>query len=270
MSAAGLYTSPAAAPNPASVTIRATSAADSAKSGQATVTVGAPAAPPPAITSVTPPSIPAGAFTINVNGTGFTAASLVLFGNKVLPTTFVNGNQLTAAGTALIMQQGTVNVVVYNPGNTPSAPFAEQVTGNAVVPYSSAFRFLEQATFGPTPADVSHVMQTGFQGYLTGQFATPMSPFTDPTVNFSGYTDMLNRFYTNAAMGQDQVRQRVGFAYSQIFVISISSLFYQGKMIPYYNKLYGNAFGNFASSSKIVTLSPAMGEYLNMVNPLHR
>jgi uncharacterized protein (DUF1800 family) len=77
---------------------------------------------------------------------------------------------------------------------------------------------------------------------------------------------MQVRFFTNAVNGPDQLRQRVVFALGQIFVISINDLFYEGKMIPYLNMLANDAFGNFFNLMKDVTLSPAMGEYLNMVN----
>src|SRR5205823_2803952 len=84
--------------------------------------------------------------------------------------------------------------------------------------------------------------------------------------NFSALAPMQVRFFTNSVNGADQLRQRVVFALGQIFVISLQDLFYQGKMIPYLNMLANDSFGNFFNLMKDVTLSPAMGEYLNMVN----
>ena len=38
-------------------------------------------------------------------------------------------------------------------------------------------RFLEQATFGPTPELIEHVRQVGFEAFLEEQFAAPMSSY---------------------------------------------------------------------------------------------
>src|SRR5260370_233979 len=120
---------------------------------------------------------------------------------------------------------------------------------------------MKRAAGGEGPAAAG-----GLQGYLNEQFNTPWSAYPDPNLNFSAAGPMQVRFFTNAVNGADQLRQRVVFALGQIFVISINDLFYEGKMIPYLNMLASDAFRNFFNLMKDVTLSPAMGEYLNMVN----
>jgi uncharacterized protein (DUF1800 family) len=66
--------------------------------------------------------------------------------------------------------------------------------------------------------------------------------------------------------GQDQLRQRVAFALSQILVISGTELETMHG-IGHYQQLIANfAFGNFRDILYEVTLSPAMGEFLDMVN----
>jgi len=63
--------------------------------------------------------------------------------------------------------------------------------------------------------------------------------------------------------GDDQLRQRVAFALSEIFVVSIDSE--PGYAIPYYSNLLArDAFSNWSTIMKDVALSPAMGIYLNM------
>jgi uncharacterized protein (DUF1800 family) len=165
------------------------------------------------------------------------------------------------------------------PGNMPTAQ--PTTAGDAV-------RFLEQSTFGPTAATIQEVMQKGPTLALEEQFAKPMSgygTFTDidpdprkgcpdnalPTPEIcyrENYTvhPLQRRFFANALGGQDQLRQRVAFALSQIVVISGAELETMHG-IGYYQQLLMNyAFANFRDVLYEVTLSPAMGEYLDMVN----
>src|SRR5262249_50890590 len=102
---------------------------------------------------------------------------------------------------------------------------------------AEAARFLQQATWGPTTALVSHVQNIGFEQFVEEQFAAPMSsypslplvPTTAPDDCPSGspcrrdnYTlyPVQTRFFTNALYGEDQLRQRVAFALHQILVVS--------------------------------------------------
>ncbi|MGF2076147.1 DUF1800 family protein, partial [Enterococcus casseliflavus] len=64
----------------------------------------------------------------------------------------------------------------------------------------------------------------------------------------------------------DQLRQRVAFALSQILVVSESGpLADNGRALSaYYDVLLKHAFGNFRDLLEDVTLSPAMGNYLDM------
>jgi uncharacterized protein (DUF1800 family) len=266
LSASGLYTAPASMSPSTTATVQAKSVADNTTTGTATVTLTAPSGP--SITSITPSPIPAGAFTITVNGAGFVASSVVSFGGVSLPTTYLSANQLSAQGTTTAAQQGgNVSVIVTNPGPVSSPAFNVPVAiGNVLVSAAAASRFLEQAAFGPNPASVTRVQQLGFQGWINEQFTLPIYPNIDPNVNFSGLSEMQSHFFTTAVNAPDQLRQRLVFTLGQIFVISLNKLNYQGKMVPYYNMLAGDAFGNFYTMLRDVTLSPAMGEYLDMVN----
>jgi hypothetical protein len=77
----------------------------------------------PAISSVSPTNIPAGAgFTLTVNGANFSSASVLNFGGKAEPTTFINPTQLTAAiPTTDVSTGGTPAVTVSNPGGVSPA-----------------------------------------------------------------------------------------------------------------------------------------------------
>jgi len=146
---------------------------------------------------------------------------------------------------------------------------------------AEAARFLNHASFGPTQESIAEVVRRGYEGYLNDQFdlpwvataSLPDMPYRVPSDckdicwrdNYSIYPLQL-RFYRNALQGQDQLRQRVAFALSQIFVVSgrDSDLWMPTSLLPYIEMLEQNAFGKYRDLIEAVTLSPAMGRYLDM------
>ncbi len=75
--------------------------------------------PQPTVTSISPVSATAGgaAFTLTVNGSGFTTTSVVNWNGTSRPTTFFSSATLTAAISAAdIATAGTIRVIVTNPG----------------------------------------------------------------------------------------------------------------------------------------------------------
>jgi uncharacterized protein (DUF1800 family) len=146
---------------------------------------------------------------------------------------------------------------------------------------ADTIRFLEQSTFGPTSELVGHVQQISFEAFLNEQAAAPMAdypelpfwPQTRPTSctgdcqrdNYTLY-QLQRHFFTNALFGQDQLRQRVAFALGQILVTSAVDVPLPSWMRGYQQLLYSEAFGNFRQLLYDVTLNPAMGRFLNMVN----
>jgi uncharacterized protein (DUF1800 family) len=149
-------------------------------------------------------------------------------------------------------------------GDTPPVP----VTSTA------AARILDQGTFGPTTSSIQHVQQVGFNIFLNEQFNTPATLVADiPNPN----PVQCNQFTTAqrncaqsawlqiALTGNDQLRQRVAYALSEIWVTSTLEI--DGRaMTPYLNLLAKDAFTNYRTIMQDVTLSPAMGNYLNMLN----
>ena len=137
----------------------------------------------------------------------------------------------------------------------------------------AAARFLDQATWGPTAASIAQVQQLGIDDWLTAQFALNTSDLPDqPILNSAGKPNenlgpVERAFFQNAVSGQDQLRQRVAFILSQIWVVSeTSGVNYAYAFPPYWRILRDNAFGNYRDIIRNVTLSPAMGRYLNMAN----
>ena len=74
-----------------------------------------------------------------------------------------------------------------------------------------------------------------------------------------------SEWWQAAITAPDQLRQRVALALSEMFVISTDTDSGQA-ITPYHNMLANDAFGNYLTIMKDVTLSPGMGIYLNMVN----
>ena len=139
---------------------------------------------------------------------------------------------------------------------------------------TAAARILDQSTFGPTTASIQHVQQVGVNAFLDEQFNTPATLIPDiPNPNPA----QCNQFATQdrncgqsawlqiALAGNDQLRQRVAYALGQIWVTSTLEI--DGRaMTPYLNLLAKDAFTNYRTIMQDVTLSPAMGNYLNMIN----
>jgi hypothetical protein len=121
----GKYTAPATLPNPASVTIKAVSSADSSKNGTSAVSLMNPT---PVLTGISPASTNLGSFTLTVTGSDFVAGAQVLFGTTALSTTFVSATKLTATGNAT--SAGTFSVTVQNPDPGSSSSSAQNFTVN--------------------------------------------------------------------------------------------------------------------------------------------
>lgn len=74
-------------------------------------------------------------------------------------------------------------------------------------------------------------------------------------------------WWRNAVLGPDQLRQRMAFALSEIFVISAAADGATGGSVnqaSYYDVLVNNALGNYRQLLEKVTLQPEMGLYLNL------
>ena len=165
------------------------------------------------------------------------------------------------------------------PGGGGGAPPAPPPISKA-----DAFRFLNQASFGATEADISRLTslgdsQTAYARWIDQQLAQPAS-LQLPTVQmafaslanpaqmlFTLNQDRQEIWFRNALQSPDQLRQRVAFALSQILVVSQQSALQNlpFALADYYDLLALGAFGDFRQLLQDVTLHPAMGVYLNML-----
>jgi hypothetical protein len=256
ISTSGLYTAPAALPASSNVTITATGANGSASAAVTLI------APTPVIQSVGSGTLPLGIFSTTITGTGFGVQSVAKLNGVPQLTVFLDG-ALSVSG--FYGESGVANMTVSN-GATSSAAFPVQIgVKNALASAAASRRFLEQAAFGPTPADATHVQTIGFQGWLNEQYALPQISNYDPLITRS-QGGMPAHFATMAVNNQDQLRQRVALALNEIFVTSIGKLIWNGNMVPYQDMLLADSFTNYRQIMGDVTLSAAMGQYLDMAN----
>ena len=266
ITATGTYTAPAILPNPSSVTITAISHADATAKASVTAILQNPQ---PVVTSATPNPVNPGNATIAINGTGFASGATVYFAGAALTTTFVSNTKLTATGTLAmpVGRSAAVKVVNPNPGSLTSAPVAVPVrVASEKMSYTDAVRFLEMATFGPTPASVVELQTMGRDAWLAAQFAKPASAWPDPLDGKEGATRLQTAFFNIALNGDDQLRQRASFALAQIMVASAIKDTQFQQMVAYQRLLGDSAFGKFRNLLGAMTLNPAMGDFLDMVN----
>ena len=139
---------------------------------------------------------------------------------------------------------------------------------------AEAFQFLNQATFGATEAETQRVISMRYEAWIDEQMAQPASlqlPHIQslPLPPFIGelQQDRVDIWFRNALHGNDQLRQRVAFALSEIMVVSQLGVLnnYPYGLASYYDMLANNAFGNYRDLIEDVTLHPAMGIYLSML-----
>jgi uncharacterized protein (DUF1800 family) len=271
ISATGLYTPPATIPSPNTLTITAVTQATPVASASLTESILNPI---PVVSSAhaTETVIGGTSYSLDVMGTGFISTSQLQVGGVTVPSTLVSSTELRSTGTITVAAGvTTVAVVVTNPDpGTMTANATGQVV-NLKVALPAAARLLDQATFGPTLSDISHVQAVGLNAYLTEQFAMPPTllpkiPTPPPTVCVNTTLPCEQSEWWQAVLtGNDQLRQRVAFALSEIFVISTNSV--QARAVtPYQNMLATDAFTNYSTIMKDVTLSTGMGAYLNMLD----
>lgn len=153
-------------------------------------------------------------------------------------------------------------------GEAPAASSVSNLDQQDVI----ASRFLAQSTFGPTLASIAELKsKANLSVWIDEQMALPVSlsePYTRANSNGSMGGARHQVWWNNVLNQPDQLRQRVAFALSQIFVASDLDYLLansQFGMASYYDMLSRNAFGNYRQLLEEVTLHPVMGVYLSMV-----
>jgi len=104
------------------------------------------------------------------------------------------------------------------------------------------------------------------ESWIETQFSAPESPISDAPADVTNLTTVQQEFFYNAMNGGDQLRQRVAFALSKIWVVSGARFNDPAAIVPYLRVLQKHAFGNYYDLMSEITLNPAMGRYLDMAN----
>ncbi len=200
ISSSGMYTAPTAVPGSNTVTVRAVSSADSSATGSSPVTLQNPV---PVLSGIAPASVPAGAFAITANGTGFVSGAQVLLAGSPLATTFVSSTQLTATGNEASAGTFSVAVMNPNPGSATSASQNLQVTstsGGNPPPSCSGMSLGQSASlngFVPFPADNLWNQDIS---------SAPVDPNSAAIINFIGsgiglHPDFGSGLYNGSSIG---------------------------------------------------------------------
>ena len=146
-----------------------------------------------------------------------------------------------------------------------------------------AHRFLIQTTFGPTEAEIKRLLEygyapNGYERWIDAEIAKPVSlmlpelialvPADRQNMGASQMqADRVDLWFRKVMTGDDQLRQRVAWALSQIMVVSDNGalLEFPFAIADFQDMLARNAFGNYRKLLEDVTLHPAMGLYLSML-----
>jgi len=138
---------------------------------------------------------------------------------------------------------------------------------------TEASRFLAQAGMGASDAGIREVQGADYTGWLDQQFAmTPRNShqaYIDAVIASGqnpNHSHVMHTFWKQVATAPDQLRQKVAFALSQIFVISQRDSTvggYERGVASYLDMLGREAFGNYRSLLEAVTRHPMMGLYLS-------
>ena len=166
---------------------------------------------------------------------------------------------------------------------SPSNP-TSVAPAQAPITKAEAYRFLNQASFGATEAEASRLIalgdsSNGYSRWIDAQLARETSlllpavetAYPNPVPQGFNVGSLnafrLERWFANVLRGDDQLRQRIAFALSEIFVVSqVGALLnLPNATADFHDMLARNAFGNYRTLLEEVTLHPAMGTYLSML-----
>lgn len=147
----------------------------------------------------------------------------------------------------------------------------------AAITDAEAARFLLQAQFSASDADIAAVKSQGYAAWLMAQFGVAQSQTGTAWLDEHGHNipdSAASTFNTSHGdwmawrmlmTGEDQVRKRLALALSEMLVTSLDAM--EGAWGPYliagyWDMLNANVFGNFRTLLEDITLNAAMGLYL--------
>lgn len=156
----------------------------------------------------------------------------------------------------------------------PTAGFAHLNLAND----AEAARFLQQAQFSSTPAEITELRGMGPAQWLANQFVRYQGITGWNWLEARGYGAVNSNSYffnhypadfmlwSQLLSGPDMMRKRIALALSEFFVTSLASAEFTWRAHAYaswWDMLMRHAFGNYRQLLEDVTLHPAMGYFLN-------
>jgi uncharacterized protein (DUF1800 family) len=160
-------------------------------------------------------------------------------------------------------------------GGSTTPPPAVEKPGSR----DEAARFLALATFGPVDAEVDRLLDIGYAAWIDEQFArAPVQSHrahweardaaikAEVPTSGAGQAEVLESFWKQAVTGPDQLRQRMAYALSQIFVISMvdGTVGNEPRAVAaYLDLLADKGLGNYRELLEAVSRHPMMGAYLS-------
>ncbi len=159
------------------------------------------------------------------------------------------------------------------PTQPPPPPPVGQVSKEFKTESSTA-QFLARATFGVTKAQIDALTGTEVSDWIKAQFdKQPIlyrTRITDRLAALPGNETLrdyhlTNMFLDDVIAGDDQLRQRMVLALSEIIVVSSDGALtsFPETMAYYVDILSENAFGNYRDLLEEITYSPGMAMYLS-------
>ncbi len=194
----------------------------------------------------------------------------------VSPTVVASINSSTNSVVAGVSDTATLSgsITTFVRSTVPTSGSSSGSSSSTSTSLLAAGRILNQTTFGPTVNDLIHVQTVGVPAYIAEQLNQPASlmPNVLDPADYAGSGDCNGwsckpeaRWWETILFGPDQLRQRVAFALSKLFSVSMDSV--DARYFPQYlNVLSQDALGNWFDILNDVARTPAMGTFLNMAN----
>lgn len=158
---------------------------------------------------------------------------------------------------------------------TPNVSVAKPATDG------EAARFILKASLAATEAEIADIRSVGYVAWLDKQMDMPMSQTGVAWLSSRGYDQVtVDEFYNQSTLADymvwnqliaspDPVRKRLAYALSQFFVVSTNNIeitWRSNAMAAYWDVLNRHALGNFRQLLEDITLNPAMGVFLSMLD----
>ncbi len=191
---------------------------------------------------------------------------------------FGNKNKAKYCLVALLIQIFCFQNMVFAESNFPAlVPILSLLFQKPDISKVQASAFLARATFGPTAEEINTLAASNnYKEWIQEQFAVQPSYHLEwmdtrlpgiPWINQPdvAHTAKKDAWWDIAVNGNDQLRQRVALALSEIMVVSQFGplITIPDGLASYYDVLVDHAFGNFRELLEDVTLHPMMGKYLS-------